>query len=333
MNLMRAWIIVGIIATTVVANAQRARPQGDIRPNPAQNQVLREPILQKLMQARGRLRFSGTRTVMIKVDGDRLRVVEHVLRDGFRQRTEFADGSPNEGQIIVEDEQRRQHYFPGRNEILILPPRADEIYGRFRRQLREVSNGRLKFKSGPGGVIAGVPTEMGEIVDQQGNPVQRFWIDMRTGMMLKRELYDPVGGMAGAFEFTRINYEPVISRGDFELVRRGAKLVSPSDLLQQVSQQTDIRPMRLPESSPYKLEDVRPLDLPNGTGMIQVYTGGDDGRFSFFIVRGNVDPQRLRRLLGQSLNFVAWRKGDLAFALMGDLPKRELDQIADQLGR
>src|SRR5262245_22963865 len=88
------------------------------------------PLLQKAMERSKKQRFSGSRLVEMKMGPNRVRHTEYVLRDGERTRIEFPDASPFQGQIIVEANGERRHFFPDRNEMHITPPRREDFFMR-----------------------------------------------------------------------------------------------------------------------------------------------------------------------------------------------------------
>jgi len=164
--------------------------------------------------------------------------------------------------------------------------------------------------------------------DPKGNPVQRLWIDAETGMLLKRELFDPVGSRMGYFEFKRINYRPTFTPDDFEIVRKGARLVTLDDQIRIMSRRLGIPPVRIPDSDDLHLESVRPLELGSTRAMMQTYTG-ERGRVTLYHVAGSIDPQRLRRLAGDSnLQVYSWEDNGRTLALVGDIPASELERLS-----
>lgn len=297
-------------------------------PNSIPQILERHPVLKRMIEAQNRLRYSGVRVVEMRFGPDRQQNTEIILRNGPLQRTEFTADSPNAGQIIVENAQRRRHFFPASNEVQELPPRRDEVQSRMRILLREIADGNLRVRIEPGGEVAGRRTQLAHFEDPKGNPVQRMWIDPETGMLLKRELFDAVGSRVGYFEFKRINYRPTFSPDDFEIARKGARVVTLDDQIRVLSRRLGIPPLRLPDTDDLRLESVRPLELGSARAMMQTYSG-DRGRVTLYHVDATIDPQRLRRLAGTSnLGVYSWQDGDRTLALIGDLPASELERLA-----
>jgi len=285
-------------------------------------------LLRKMLQSQPTLRFSGTRVVEFRNGPDRVRNTEIVLKDGERQRIEFSPDSPNAGQIIVENGRERRQYDPQKNEIQVLRPRREEMIGRLGMLARQIREGGLRFRIDAGGEIAGVATKQMILTDPEGNVVHRMWIDPATGMLLKREILDPVGTRIGFFEFTKVNFNPRFSPDDFRILRRGAKVVTLDDLVGRIAKKLGFSPLRIPASEPYELEDVRPVDLGPRKGMMQMYSGAK-GRFSFYQVTGEIDQRRLERLAGgPRFDVYSWRSGERTLILVGDVGRSELERLS-----
>lgn len=286
----------------------------------------RHPLLAKMIQAEGTLAYSGRRIVEFRSGADRVRQTEIVLRNGWQARTEFEAGSANAGQIVIENRTQRWHFFPETNEIHVLPPRRDEIQLRIGQLMRE----RVQIVEAAGDTIAGVPTRELSFTDPRGNVIQRLWIDPKTGLALKRELYDLVGAKMGSFEFTRVNFRPAFSDGDFQIQRRGAKVVTLGEQIRRIALRLGLQPTRLPESEPYELEAVRPVDLAGRKVMAQHYFG-ERGRLTLFQVAGDMDRDRLRQLARPGVVSRVWRRQGATFVLVGDVGAEELDRLAAKM--
>lgn len=325
-RLTAAAVAAGLLLSSAHAQPRRGPVGGGVG-QPARI-FERFPILRKMIDAEPRLRFTGSRIVETKIGAERLRNTEIIVRDGMLQRTEFTSDSPNAGQIIVENGRKRRHFFPATNEIQVLPARREEMIGRFRMMFKQIADGAMNIKSAGGEEIAGRRTQELSFQDRAGNTVQRLWIDNETGMLLKRELFDPVGTRIGFFEFTRINFSPKISREDFEIRRKGAVEVTPDDQVLRLAKRLGLPPSRIPANEPYDLEIVRPLDLGGTRGFMQTYFG-ERGRVSLYQIDGDIDPRRLTRLAGGSnLNTHSWHVGPRTFVLVGDVPQAELERLA-----
>lgn len=279
-----------------------------------------------------RLRYSGTRIVEFKVGSEVTRHIEFVRRDGERTRIEFPPDSEFAGQVIVEDGDRRRHFMPDTNEILMLPARREEAFERLRGMLQLVRQGQLKVEAAPGGTVAGFNTESVALMDASGNVVQRLWINPRSGMILKREMFDRVGTRVGYFEFTKAELAPIFRPNEFDLARRGAREVTPEMQMRRLAQQAGLPAATIPADSGYRLESARLLRLGGEPVLAQTYLGRA-ARLSLFVVKNRVDERRIRTLAGQDFNVQIWTAGNVTYALVGSVPRPQLAAIARSMNR
>src|SRR5207253_2737633 len=183
---------------------------------------------------------------------------------------EFPGESPLHGQVIVETATERRHYIPERNELQILPPRREEAYGRIAQM---VANRKVVVNETSGGNVAGLATELVSISDQKGNVLQKLWIEPKTGMILKRELYDRGGTMHASSEFTQVNLRPLIHPTDFLLDVKGANVLTPEIVLNRLIRRGGYQNVRIPRGGPYRLEIVRQQKIAEQDVLVQQYTG------------------------------------------------------------
>ncbi len=293
---------------------------------------LNAPLLQRIMQAQGGLRFSGARMVEFRQGADLRSHEELILRDGPRVRITFPEGSPFAGQVIVENRKQRLQYFPDKNEIRVLPARLEDAMDRFGNLVRQVRQNGFQFRVAAGGDVAGIHTQSISFTDAKGNIVQRLWADPNTGMVLKRELYDAVGAKAGAFEYRQINYRPNLSDGDFDIRRKGARLVTMDDQLLEVAKSLSMRPYRIPAGEPYELQNVRAIRL-RKMGVLHELYAGTGKRISLYQCHMPLDRMKAKRLAGERLNVVSFSVRGSNFMLVGDADQGELERLSRLIGR
>lgn len=322
------FVLVSIAAVTMVAGlalSQELRERQDLSNLP--------PIVRKSFEALKTARYSGERTVRVKRGPERLAYVEYILREGVRSRTEFPGDSPYKGQIIVDDGARRYHYFPDRNEIHVEPPRRQHMRFMMLGGNRDHSKRQpLKHVVADGGMVAGQKTQLVTVIDPNGNAIQKMWIEPRSGVTLKRILYDPVGGERGYFEFNKIRFNPSFAPGDFKIERKGAVVITPAMEARRYALELGLTPLMLPPSAGFQLEGAHVMNRRNGENILaQMYTG-KEGRFTLFQVRTAVDPKRLDEMSRGRLSTYSWKRGQEGFALLGDLSEQRLREIARILG-
>ena len=298
------------------------------RPKPQDEIALeRLPGAVKLMwRSFGQLTYRGQRTVEFSLNGERHRNVEMIVVQNQRARYEFDKGSSWEGHIIVEDGRSRVHFDPAKNEIERGPRHRDEVIARLRGML---SNPRTRVTQTAGGTVAGRETQLVQATDGQGNVLTKLWIDSATGLLLKRELFDRVGTRTAFFEFTRINFRPTIDPSEFEIRRAGAKVVSPVDRLKKVAQKEGVPAYHLPPTRGAELINIRPIKhrVPAIAQMYQ-FKGK---RLSLFVLKGQVNEQRIGGLAGRDANVHRWTIGGVTLLLMGDPSPKELETLSSQV--
>jgi len=275
-------------------------------------------------------RYSGERTVMFKKGADRLTHDEYVLKDGRKTRIEFPDGSDYKGQIIVENEKQRMHYFPDRNEIEV-EPRRDRDSNHFRFRPGDAERPKITAVVKSGGTIAGFATQLVIVSDSNGNAVQQNWIEPKSGVVLRRVLFDKVGTQTGSFEFTRINFTPRFEPGDFAIDRKGAAIITPDIQANRAAKKLGLSTVKLMPGTGYQLENARIIHPDNREVLIRSYIS-DTGRFSLSQTKGQIDPARLQKLAKGRLSTYSWKQGGESFALIGNLTQDQLQQLARSFG-
>jgi len=299
--------------------------------SPAQAQDRLPQILEFAKKSSGKLRYSGVRKVQMKFGPDMVQHTEYILRDGPRTRIWFPDEGSFRGQVIVETEKERRHYFPDRNQIDVMPARRSEYMMRIGRNGKD-GRPRILYKVADGESIAGRGTTRVESSVANGPLFMRMWIDPKTGLILKRVLYGKNGQPQATFEFTSIDYTPNLKRSDFELNIRGAKVITPRDRLVDMVQRGGFQNVSLSPKDPYQLESVRIQRIENVSALVQVYVK-NDGRVSLYQLKTPINPDRLRKSTrGERVSTHSWTKGGTSFVLIGDLPENKLREIARRVG-
>lgn len=301
------------LAQPTAAHAQVRRQQADQVP----------PALRLAVRKQPNLRFSGTRMVEQFIGAERQRHTEYVLRDGSRTRTWFPNGSPYAGQVIVENLRQRQHYFPGRNEIRVGPAKREEAFGRL---LKMVASGEIKFGTESGGNIAGRSSTLVSI-KERSNVVQKLWIDVETGLILRRDLFDLVGARVGSYEFTEVDFKPSLQASDFELERKGARIVTPRDEAKALAKRIGITAYTLPETEEFGLDSARVLRGAQLPVLHQAFSR-NLSYVSLFQAKGRVELPMTKRVAKEGVEVHTWVAGGNTFALVGNLTSTELKRLA-----
>ncbi len=291
------------------------------------------PLLRRVDDSRSAVRMVGVRTVQVGFGPNSRVTTERYFRSGARFRIETVGEGQNRGQIVVEDGRRRLVYFPAKNEIREQPP----LEGRLLHALRRASagppgrGGKPKFVESDGGTIAGHKTRLLEVQRPDGQASMRLWIQPEQAVVLKLQSLSPRGEQLAYFEFTRVAFGQEIPESQFRLDMPGARFVSPQDELERVARQANVRPLRLPEDTGYRLEAVRRVGSKGREILVQTYAG-PRGRLSLFVLRGEIDERLLARIASGREDSHVWQSGPFTLVLIGDLPPEQLRRLAGRVG-
>ncbi len=318
----RSFIVLLVAAVPAVAFCQRGTRHGG---GPVQADI--HPLIQRLMDQKQKVRFSGVRVVQHIERGVRRLMTESVVRDGVRIRTEVLHDSEVKGQISVEDDHKRLVWSPATNEIREMPARESEAMFRLARIFAK-GESKSEVKETDGGSIAGFPTRQLEVDNSKGGVVSRAWIDPAHNVLLKLQTFDPRGDLVGSIEFTSVQFNPTINASTFRIDKPGARLVTPYDDLKRLSAEMGFKPMQLPRG--WTLLSVRKLE-PKGVKVLMQLYGNQRSRVSFFMIQGPVNADRLKRIEGRNVNSYVWENNGMRFALLGDPSEQDLRQLASHI--
>lgn len=285
------------------------------------------PLMKRVMEMRGKVKLSGIRVVQHLDQGERKVVTEKIIRDGVRIRAEVTDG-PLKGQISVEDSRNRLVWSPANNEIRTNPAREEEFFLRMGRTMGGPERMRRPvFADTDGGRIAGVATRLLEMKTPTGQVVSQAWVDPVHGVILKFQTFDREGKRNAYLEYTSVKFDVAVNASTFQINKPGAKVVTPDDDLRRMSRELGFKPFRLPANSSWKLIGVRKLDA-NGSKILMQHYKGDKARVSLFLIRGQVDPERLGKIQKDGSRVYVWDQDGLKMALIGNLSSEELSRLA-----
>lgn len=284
-------------------------------------------LIKRVIEEGETVNYAGQRLVEFKMGPELRRHTEQILRVGDRSRIDFPEGSPLSGQIIVERKDKREHYFPDKNEILSMPPRRPEAFERLKFLLDSRDRG-LKLKLERGDEVAGRPTQTITVEDASGNKLQQLWVDSERPLVLRRAMYDRVGARVGFFEFQTIEYDPRVPRGAFEIRRKGAKRLTMYDVVEKTAKEKDFLPLAIRDRD-YQLDFVSTNMVQGKEVLVQLYAGPDETRFTLYQVKeGALDAERLGRLGRGRTNSYVWSRDGRTLALVGNVDKSKLEQLS-----
>jgi len=288
------------------------------------------PVVLKALAAARNLRYSGSRMVSFREGSDTKSHIELVLKDGPRSRIWFPADSPNYGQVIIEKGLKRIQYMPASDKVIESPSRGDDALRRLTSTVKNAARFRITIAKGE--KVAGYATQRADITDRKGNCLQSLWIEPRTGMVLKRELYDRVGSVVGSFEFSSVNFNPKISQKDFE-INRNARLVKLSQQLKDLCSTYGFEMIGLIKAPEYALQGVRVMNAKGRFPMLMQAYSGPRGVVSLFQFSGNVNPKRLEKLTRGNTNAYSWKASGKSFVLVGDIDRSELEKLSGLVGK
>lgn len=310
----RALAVLCLLATTVPFAVSQTRTDLPV-------------ALRKALEAGPRLRYTGKRHVEFRREGKAESYTEFVTRDGNKMRIDFPAGSTYTGQVIVETKGERRHFFPDKNEIQISPPRREEAFDRL---MKLGKNARFKFSVGPEETVAGIAADQIVVSDKNGNVEQRLFIDPKSGMLLKRKIFDDVGTQVGFFEFKTVDLSPTITPNVFQLNRKGAKLIQPIDLLKRTVSEGGFALAYVRPESGFKLAFTKTNNFDGKDVLMQFYSS-KQGRLSLFQTKAEVSKAQLDRFSRGDVTVYSWKAKGKTFVLIGNQSKADLKKLAGQI--
>jgi hypothetical protein len=297
---------------------------------PPRGQKMELPPEMKEVFAKAKtLRFSGTRTVTVVRAGRVESHNEYVTKDGSNLRIEFAPGSQYAGQIIIETSTERKHFFPEMNEIHEYPSFGRRQFEGFRSSMRG-SRGKPQFSSTDGGVIAGLHVSRYQLSDAQNNPIAQIFVEPRSGLTVKRVIFDATGNVAGSYEFTSVTLGPKIQQGAFKIARKGATIIRPIDVLRKQCGILGVPALSLSKNSGYQLENVYVREVKGSKVLAQTY-GKEDSRVTVFLTKSPLNPSDLRKFNRGELNSYVRTLNGVTLVIMGDQPEDRLRTLSTQI--
>jgi len=282
------------------------------------------PEITRYLQLQSRVKAAGIRNVTLMVDGQMRTFRERVLKQGLNMRIEYADG-PNAGSYTVESGGRRFLVNPARREARTMAPMGASFAPASLMSRIQSREGR--WQQSQGGDIAGLKTVRWDVVDGRNRVMQRFWVDPNSGLILKRQIFDDNGRVAGGFEFEAVRFDVDVPSNQFA-VPSDYRVIRPLDELKAACQRVALTPVILDPSLGYNLDAIRVLSAARGAGIVMSVYADETTQLSLYIMKQPLNADRLRRLTGQRLKFYSWQQGGQYLTLIGALPEEELARLA-----
>lgn len=330
MNHLRPAIVFLAILIGGMAFSQPKLPRGGgVRPHGSPLRGAEKELLEKILRGSRSARYSGVRYQEVFVEGDWRRGTEVVISDRDRHRTEFGADSSAPGQIVVDNGKKRLVFNPKANEIQVLPRNREDFLGRLRGLGEGPTGGGIEVVREPGTNIAGRRTDILAIKERKGNVLQKMWVDLDSGVILKREAFDLSGRRVALMEFSKINFNPKISDEDFKITRPGARIIMPEGLLKNLAAKEGFIANHLTDNE-FELESVRVRKMGDVKVLIQLY-GSMQGKVTLFQFKGDADRNRLSKFGGRMGQSYLWTDDGVSYVLLGNVPEERLIKLSRKL--
>lgn len=359
MERSRALLTVGILASACLTFGQG--------PSGRQASPASHPLLEAVMKASSSLRFAGIREVTFPQQGGQVsKFRERVLQDGVKKRIEYSAGGPFAGHIAVDDGKVWQQYNPETKEIRERPSMGEPwmmfVRGMGRpgdRRFAPGGSGRRQGRppgenappaegSGPGPSgrggprpplqveressqkVAGLDSTVLAFKGFKDQVISRLWIEPNRKLILKSESYGPDGRVFAGFEFIAIKFDPAIPPQAFTLNIAGARRVTSQDEAERAFKILKLSPFGIKPDSGWRLTNVHKMDTEN-IKFVSLSYSNKDARVTLFVVEGQPDKERLRKMAGDRASVYAWNSKGVNLVLLGGLDEAGLRKLSTKV--
>lgn len=159
---------------------------------------------------------------------------------------------------------------------------------------------------------------------REGESARRLWIDREFYLIVGTQVESPSGKVVNSARFTRVEFNP----DDIS-----PTIFRPSGKIKSVSASAGppgfaaAKPSYLPDG--YRLVSISCVNV-NGCSSTLLQFSNGVNTVSLFQQKANgkTPPKQLK---GSLVNVLAWNRSDMHFTLMGDLPRPDLQKIADSV--
>lgn len=304
-----AQALVAVAALALSAITAQAAPTGD-------------ELLARSEQGERSHDYRGVRAIRMFFPGQVVDAVTRVIhRKPATTRTEYISPPAMAGTIILQIGAQRWRHSPRNAGWQPVPAIETGSAQRLRR------NYELRVTGGS--VAAGRPCLVVLITPRhEGNPSKRMWVDQATGLVLRSELFNWKQDGISSSAFREIEVDPDLSA---EAERLRPPVDAPGFAAADPPGFKPSYPHHLPPG--YILEGTTTIDLGRYRGAHIRYGDGLNS-ISLF--------QAPARAFGASGPFasegwhftevVTWSRGEMSYAVVGDIDPAQLRKIADSMG-
>ncbi|HEY9086255.1 MAG TPA: sigma-E factor regulatory protein RseB domain-containing protein [Candidatus Tyrphobacter sp.] len=206
---------------------------------------------------------------------------------------------------------------------------------------------------GPDDEVAGRPTDVVTLVNRYtGATTMRLWVDERTDLMLRREIYSSDGSVVLQMRFDAVRFTNAIPLATFTLPAHYERTAGPNREMPSNDPLHVMAVSGLAVRAPrYLPEGFTPVaaDLDNVKGVRTLHVLYSDGLRTISLfenargaavdmsgyhpVSTTVGALSAQYVEDGPTTLLAWSQGALHFALVGDLNRDELERIAASLAQ
>ncbi|MCS7209522.1 MAG: hypothetical protein NZ874_08120, partial [Fimbriimonadales bacterium] len=306
--------------------------------------------LQRAQQAENSLAVAGTRFTEIQAGQSIQRIEERFWRQGARaQRIEILAPAARRGEVLLFRAGQWIAYRPGEKEAFELPRLPLQGAQLLQIAIDLVQAGLVEAEPMGEGVVLGracvvVRLQLVRPPALKRQPPEKrapfpasvsLWIDKETGLILRREVALHPNAPALRTEITRLELNPFLTPELFQL---------PADVVVrplagvyrtvEEAQRAVSFPIRVPSYLPAGAELERVMVQTRGrTRVVMLHYCTPTARFTLF--QAYKSPHNSfalkKRPARRDAHF--WQDGDYSFGIVGNLPKGEIDKIANSLSR
>lgn len=303
--------------------------------------------LQRAQQAEETLAISGVRVVEITTGRTVRRIEERFWRQGARaERIEVLAPPERRGEVLLYRAGRWLVLPPNAKEVFEMPPLPIQGAQLLKTAVELVQSGVVLAELLPEATVLGRscvvvrlalarPTPQRDASPHPAFPAAvTLWIDKSTGYALRREITLREGAPVMRTELTRLDLNPRLAPDLFTLPPD--VVVRPLGGMYETveeAQRAVSFPIRTPSYLPAGAQLERVIVQPRSPGQVVVlHYRSPNARFSLFQAHRNRPADFGSKRRQGRPNAYFWQSGDYWFGLVGNLPKAELERIAQSLG-
>lgn len=293
--------------------------------------------LDRMARAVETLDYRGTMVYWRDGRVDTLRIVHRADDEGIRERIYSLDGPPRE---ILREGDRVRCLFPDDQAVVVQSRLAARLIPNLPLNRKGNPAAGYNFRLAGEDRVAGMATRIVEILPRDEYRYgHRFWLEKRTGMLLRSALLDDNDEILQQLTFTDIELGARIHDAELE----PTTVVAGSDSATTGLTPSEARVGQAPDEASW-----RPAELPPGFQLTAVERGSEQGRgqfehllfsdglasFSVYIEsRDETESEGSGLEMLGPVHVYTRRHKDLMFTVVGEVPAKTVREIGRQFLR